>query len=73
MIRGIKKNEDLFSIQIMDTSGRLAGYLKANLPTVVNETRSLMPPYTLEQLSDRDLDDLMRYLETLRGTGPIGR
>ena len=30
-IRGVRKNEDEFSIQIMDTRERLQGYLKANL------------------------------------------
>jgi putative heme-binding domain-containing protein len=65
-IRGVKKNEDEFSIQIMDMRERLQGYLKANLTEVVSEPRSVMPAYGAERLSDRDLDDLLQYLGTLR-------
>jgi cytochrome c oxidase cbb3-type subunit III len=65
-IRGVKKNEDEFSIQIMDTRERLQGYLKANLAEVVTEPRSMMPAYGVERFGDRDLDDLLQYLGTLR-------
>jgi cytochrome c oxidase cbb3-type subunit III len=67
-IRGVKKNEDEFSIQIMDMRERLQGYLKADLTEIVNEPRSLMPAYAAGQLNDRDLDDLLQYLSTLRRT-----
>jgi cytochrome c oxidase cbb3-type subunit 3 len=66
-IRGVKKNEDEFSIQIMDTRERLQGYLKSNLTTVTIEKQSLMPVYGPDRVSDRDLDDLLQYLTTLRG------
>ena len=65
-IRGVKKNEDEFSIQIVDMRERLQGYLKANLTEVVNEPRTVMPAYNAEQLNDRALDDLLHYLSTLR-------
>ena len=32
-IRGVKKNEDVFSIQVMDTRERIQGYLKSSLRT----------------------------------------
>jgi len=67
-IRGVKKNEDEFSIQIVDMRERLQGYLKADLTEIVNETQSVMPAYGAAQLNDRDLDDLLRYLSTLRQT-----
>ena len=66
-IRGVKKNEDEFSIQIMDTRERLQGYLKSNLTTFTIEKQSLMPVYGPDRVSDRDLDDLLQYLTTLRG------
>lgn len=66
-IRGVRKNEDLASIQIMDTRERIQGYLKEDLRDVVNEKRSMMPVYGPEQLSEGELDDLLRYMETLRG------
>jgi len=67
-IRGVRKNEDEFSIQIMDARERLQGFLKSNLTEVTLEKQSLMPVYGPDRLNDRDLDDLLRYLTTLRGT-----
>jgi putative heme-binding domain-containing protein len=67
-IRGVKKNEDEFSIQIMDTRERLQGFLKTNLTALTIDKQSLMPVYGPDRLNDRDLDDLLRYLTALRGT-----
>ena len=66
-VRGTRKNEDLFSVQIMDSAERLQGYRKSDVRAVVEEKRSLMPAYGVEQLNEADLDDLVRYLGTLRG------
>ncbi len=66
-IRGIKKNEDVFSIQVMDTRERIQGYLKSNLQELVYEKTSLMPAFPAGRLSDSDLNDLVGYLSTLRG------
>ena len=66
-IRGVKKNEDTFSIQIMDARERLQGYIKADVQQVGFEKTSLMPEYGTERLSDSDLNDLIGYLRTLRG------
>ena len=38
-ISGVKKNEDLFSVQIMDTSERIQGYEKDKMKAVVNGVR----------------------------------
>src|SRR5262245_31139454 len=67
-IRGTKKSEDVFTIQIMDTRERLQGYLKSDLQDVIYEKTSLMPAYPPERLSDSDLTDLVGYLSTLRAT-----
>ena len=66
-IRGARKNEDAYSIQIMDTREDLKGYLKSELREVIAETKSLMPDF--QRLSDRDVNDLVGYLKTLRGNG----
>ncbi len=71
-IRGTRKNEDNFSIQIMDMRERIQGYLKANLSSIVHESQSLMPVYGADRLSDRALDDVLRYLGTLRGATARG-
>jgi putative heme-binding domain-containing protein len=72
-IQGVKKNEDLFSIQIMDTRERIQGYEKDKMKSVNNETKPVMPVYGPDRLSDSDLDDLLRYLQTLRGFDPAVR
>jgi putative heme-binding domain-containing protein len=66
-IRGAKKNEDTFSIQVMDQRERIQGYLKTDLQDVIYEPNSLMPAFAPERLSDGDLNDLIGYLGTLRG------
>jgi putative heme-binding domain-containing protein len=65
-IRGIKKNEDAFSIQVMDMRERIQGYLKSNVE-VLYDKNSLMPAYDPKRLPDSDLTDLVGYLSTLRG------
>jgi putative heme-binding domain-containing protein len=72
-IHGVKKNEDLFSVQIMDTGERIQGYEKDKMKAVENGTRSMMPAFGPDRLNDRDLDDLVRYLQTLRGFDPAVR
>ena len=61
-IRGVRKGEDAFSIQIMDTRERLQGYVKADLREVSRDTQSLMPSFAVDRLSDADLDDLLDFL-----------
>lgn len=66
-IRGAKKNEDVFFIQIMDLRERIQGYLKSDLGQVIYEKDSLMPAFAPNRLNDSDLSDLVGYLDTLRG------
>ena len=70
-IRGARKSEDAYSIQIMDTRQRLQGYIKADLREVIAEKTSLMPNFTAERLKDGDLNDLIGYLSTLRGGATV--
>lgn len=67
VIHAVKKNEDLFSIQIMDLSERIQGYLKEDMKEVKNETKSAMPAFPSSSLSQSDANDLLAYLSTLRG------
>src|SRR5215831_1154014 len=66
-IRGARKNEDAYSIQIMDMRQRLQGYVKADLREVISEKASLMPDFKADRLSEGDLNDLLGFLGTLRG------
>jgi cytochrome c oxidase cbb3-type subunit 3 len=66
-VKGVKKNEDLFSVQIMDTRERIQGYLKEDMRSVTDDKQSAMPAFGTERLSESDLDDLLAYLSTLKG------
>jgi putative heme-binding domain-containing protein len=66
-IMGVAKNEDTFSLQLLDTSQRLRLFRKSQLKAVLHERKSLMPAYSESMLSAADLDDLIAYLETLHG------
>jgi putative heme-binding domain-containing protein len=66
-IKGARKNEDSFSVQIMDTNEQLLTFLKKDLREVIDEKKSLMPDYGTDKLTDAELDDLLAYLRTLRG------
>jgi putative heme-binding domain-containing protein len=72
-IRGLKKNEDVFSIQVMDTRERIQGYLKSSLQEVIYEQTSLMPEYGPDRLTDAQLNDVVGYLSTLRIPSPSSR
>ena len=65
-IRGVKKNEDAFSVQIMDTHERLQGYVKSDLKEMIDEETSLMPDFASDRLPDAALDDLVAYLQRLK-------
>ena len=61
-----KKGEDAYSIQIIDMSQRIQGYLKSNVQVIYDKT-SIMPAYDAKRLNESDLTDLVGYLTTLRG------
>jgi putative heme-binding domain-containing protein len=64
---GVAKNEDTFSIQLLDTNQQLHLLLKRDLESVTHEQKSLMPAYTKDMLSDAEVRDLVAYLQSLRG------
>ncbi len=66
-ITGIARNEDTFSVQLLTTDQNLRFFLKKDVKQVIHERKSLMPTYSEEALSSLQLQDLIAYLETLRG------
>lgn len=66
-IRGLLKGEDAFSIQIMDMAQRLRGFRISDLSDVQRSPESIMPAFSDARLPAADLDDMVRYLGTLRG------
>jgi putative heme-binding domain-containing protein len=66
-IRGARKNEDTFSVQIMTANEEIQSFSKKEVEVVPELERSLMPAYGPERLNPADLDDVVRYLRSLRG------
>ncbi len=69
-VQGVKKNEDLFSVQVMDSRERIQGYLKSDVREVTDGKKSAMPAFGPDRLSESDLTDLLGYLATLKGFDP---
>jgi cytochrome c oxidase cbb3-type subunit 3 len=65
-IRGIVLNEDDYSIQLRDTREELRSFVKSNLRDVKLEKESMMPSYK-SVLSETEVNDLVAYLNSLRG------
>jgi putative heme-binding domain-containing protein len=68
-ITGVARNEDNYSLQMMDVSGELHMFMKKDLQEVVHERKSLMPAYDESALSKAELQDLLAYLQSLQGSG----
>ncbi|MEO8050216.1 MAG: methyltransferase domain-containing protein [Acidobacteriota bacterium] len=68
-VEGIALNEDDISIQMRTTDGNLRSFKKDDLRDLQREERSLMPSYA-NKLSPAEIDSLVGYLETLKGTHP---
>ena len=66
-ITGVARNEDSFSVQLMDRDEKLHFLLKKDVKQVVHERKSMMPDYGTDVLTEKQLEDLVAYLDTLRG------
>ncbi len=64
-VTGVRVNEDTFTVQLRDTSQSFRMFQKDEVQQVIPETKSLMPAYN--SLSPEDLQNLLAYLDTLRG------
>lgn len=62
VIRGVAKNEDPFSIDVLDLNGKLHLFTKEELRGVVHEPESLMPHNLDKTLSPTEFQDLMAML-----------
>jgi cytochrome c oxidase cbb3-type subunit III len=63
--QGIVLNEDRFSLQMMDTREKILLFEKDHLKSIKKSGVSLMPPYDKNLLSDKDLDDIVGFLESV--------
>jgi putative heme-binding domain-containing protein len=66
-VRGIRINEDPFTIQLRDTANVFHSFRKSELKLLDKEFgKSLMPSFR-GRVTDAESDDLVAYLSTLRG------
>jgi cytochrome c oxidase cbb3-type subunit III len=66
-VTGIRLNEDDYSIQLRDMNGNLRAFLKERIKEIQRDKPSLMPSYA-SVLTKKEIEDLVAYLSTLRGT-----
>jgi cytochrome c oxidase cbb3-type subunit 3 len=66
-VRGIRVNEDLFTIQLRDLSGKFHSIRKTNAEVIRKEPNTSVMPSFAGKVSDAELDDLIAYLSSLGG------
>src|SRR5262245_12139313 len=70
-IRGVRRNEDTFTVQIVDGRGQLHLLDKLALASVSVEPTSLMPADFATRLTSAEIDHVVAYLRTLAGRDPV--
>ena len=70
-VRGVLRNEDAFSLQMMGLDEHLYLLDRAKLKSIVHEQKSLMPTDYDKRLSKDEFDDLVAFL-THQGTSSLG-
>lgn len=68
--RGVEKNQDSFSIQMVDAHGKLHLFERSDLAEVKLEMHSIMPANFAERLSRADIQNLVAYLKSPHPIGP---
>jgi cytochrome c oxidase cbb3-type subunit III len=66
IVNGRRLNEDTYSLQMVDESGNLRAFMKADLRDVAVSTTSTMPSFK-NTLSGDELADVLAYLLSLKG------
>lgn len=66
VVSGRRLNEDTYTVQLIDDTGRLRSLDKTALQSFTVLETSPMPSYT-DQLTDQEIADVVAYLLTLRG------
>jgi cytochrome c oxidase cbb3-type subunit III len=64
-VTGVVLNEDQFTVQMMDTREHFHLLEKNKLRSFEKTRESLMPAYDQKALSDKDLQDLIAYLQSV--------
>jgi putative heme-binding domain-containing protein len=61
-VKGVALNEDNFSVQMMDGDEQIYLLEKDKLRSFQKSRESMMPTYSPDTLSDKDLEDIVAYL-----------
>lgn len=67
-IRGIRVNEDAFTIQVRDAAGKFYSLRKTDLELLDKQLGKTIMPSFASRLTAPELTDLVAYLASLRGT-----
>jgi putative heme-binding domain-containing protein len=67
VLTGMRVNEDTFTIQLRDANNRLYSLQKSDLEALYKLDGSVMPTYE-KMLSHSDIEDVVSYLASLKGT-----
>jgi cytochrome c oxidase cbb3-type subunit III len=62
---GVLLNEDSFTLQMLDTREQLHLFEKSQLRSFEKSRESLMPAYDEKTLSDKDLNDILAFLQSV--------
>jgi putative heme-binding domain-containing protein len=62
-LQGTLLNEDSFTIQFIDTREQVHSFDKASLKSLQVSRESLMPAYDEKMLPEKDLQDLLAFLQ----------
>jgi len=68
VVEGFRMDEDTFSVRILDSGDSLRSFLKKDLRGLERLEESAMPSFE-GAFTDRELDDLVAYLSSLRRKG----
>jgi cytochrome c oxidase cbb3-type subunit III len=61
-IKGVTLNEDSFTVQVMDSGEQIHTLEKDKLKSFQKIRESMMPKYSIDTLSDKDLEDILAFL-----------
>jgi cytochrome c oxidase cbb3-type subunit III len=65
---GVVLNEDNFTLQMMDTREQVHLFEKSKLRSFEKSRESLMPVYDPKTLPDKDLQDILAFLQSVAGS-----
>lgn len=63
--RGLRRNDDSFSIQIRDAMGALRSFSKSQTASIHEDAKSVMPPDYGKRLTPAEVANVVAYLKTL--------